>query len=166
MQTRSKDYWKLFRPATCSLKLRGTTKEEVFDELIEVFVKAKVLGQELALPARQALLERELLATTGVGQRVAIPHVKLKGLEQAVFSLAVHPDGVPWSAPDGEPVSLLFTVLRPEKPGSQYDPDRHRDMMSWIATLARQADFRRFALRVSNRTELLDLVKEMSARLA
>ena len=165
MQTRSKDYWKLFRPATCSLSLRGGTKEEVFDELIEVFVKAKALAQDLAPGAKRALVEREQLATTGVGQRVAIPHVKLKGLEQAVFGLAIHPSGVPWSAPDGELVSILFTVLRPEKPSDQYDPDRHRDMISWIALLARQADFRRFALRVTTRTELLDLVKEMSARL-
>jgi PTS system fructose-specific IIC component len=166
MQTRSKDYWKLFRPATCSLGLRGSTKEEVFDEILAVFVKGKALGQDLVPAAKRALLEREQLATTGVGQRVAIPHVKLKGLEQAVFGLAVHREGVPWSAPDGELVSILFTVLRPEKPSDQYDPDRHREMISWIALLAREADFRRFALRVTNRTELLELVQEMSARLA
>ena len=166
MQTQSKDFWKLFRPAACSLKLTGSTKEAVFDELLEVLVKAKVLPAELSDSAKQALVDREDLASTGVGQNVAIPHVKLKGLDQAVFGLAVHPEGVDWAAVDGDDVRIFFVVLRPAKASPQYDPDRHRDMMSWIATLAREPDFRSFALQVKNRTELVDLVKEMSAKLS
>lgn len=166
MPTTPMDYWKLFRPSACKLDLSGATKEDVFDELIELFVKAKVMPALLRAEAKRALSEREAVASTGIGQNVAIPHVKLKGLAQPVFSLALHPGGVDWNALDGEPVSIVFAVLRPDKPNAQYDPDRHRDMMSWIASLAREPDFRRFALQVKNRTELVDLVKEMSSRLA
>ncbi len=166
MQTRSNDYWKHFGAPTCSLELAGATKEEVLDELVEVFLAADALPRALAAPARRALLEREGLATTGVGHQIAIPHVKLKGLEQALFGLSLHRAGVEWHAPDGEPVRIFFTVLRPERPGDRYDPDRHREMMSWIAALVRQADFRRFAVQVQDKAELLDLVKEMSARLS
>jgi len=165
MQTKPKDFWKLFRPSACSLKLGGNSQEEIFDELLEILVKAKVLSADLADPAKRALTDREQLASTGVGQNVAIPHVKLKGLEQAVFGLSVHQRGVDWHALDGEPVTIFFTVLRPEKPGPYHDPDRHRELMGWIASLAREPDFRRFAMHVSNRTELVDLVKEMSARI-
>lgn len=165
MPIKPMDYWKLYRPSSCKLDLSGGTKEEVFDELIEILVKAKALPEKLRQPAKRALVEREALASTGIGLNVAIPHVKLKGLEQAVFSLALHPDGVEWSAVDGEPVSIFFAVLRPDKPNAQYDPERHREMMGWISNLARVADFRRFALRVKTRTELVDLVKEMSARI-
>jgi mannitol/fructose-specific phosphotransferase system IIA component (Ntr-type) len=108
------------------------------------------------------LIERETVATTGVGHNIAIPHVKLAGLEQAVASLCVHPAGVEWAAVDGEPVHVLFTVLRPDKAGNLHDPERHLEMMRWVARLARERDFRQFALQVRTRTELVDLLKEMS----
>jgi mannitol/fructose-specific phosphotransferase system IIA component (Ntr-type) len=77
-------------------------------------------------------------------------------------TLGIHREGVPWAAVDGAPVQILFTVLRPEKPGADHDPERHLEMMRWIAKLARDADFRRFALRARTKTELVDLLKEMS----
>jgi PTS system fructose-specific IIC component len=163
MQTEAKDYWKLFKPAACSLHLAGTTKEEVFEELVDNFVKARCLASTLRGPALRALLEREGLASTGVGQRVAIPHVKLLGLEEAIFSLSLHPAGIAWSSLDGEPVTILFTVLRPERPGARYNPERHLDMMRWISQLGRDADFRRFAQGVTTKKALVDLLREMSS---
>lgn len=163
MQTEAKEYWKLFKPAACSMKLAGTTKEEVFEELVENFVKAKSLDAELRGPALHALIERESLASTGVGQRVAIPHVKLTGLDEPIFSLSLHPAGVEWASLDGQSVTILFTVLRPERPNARYDPDRHLGMMRWISQLSRDGDFRRFALAVGTKKELVDLLREMSA---
>jgi len=81
MQTEAKDYWKLFKPSACSLTLAGKSKEEVFTELVDIFVKAKVLKEALRTRALRALVERESVASTGVGQCVAIPHVKLAGLD-------------------------------------------------------------------------------------
>jgi len=162
MQTEANEYWKLFKPAACSLRLSGGNKEEVFQELVETFVKAKSLPEALQDAALSALIERENLASTGVGQRVAIPHVKLAGLEEAIFSLALHPDGIEWSSLDGEPVTILFTVLRPEKAGARHNPERHLDMMRWISQLGRDADFRRFAAGVTTKKALVDLLREMS----
>ena len=159
----TKDYWKLFKPAACHLKLSGHTKGEVFGELVDNFVKAKLLAEPLRASALRALLEREAMASTGVGQHVAIPHVKLIGLEEAIFSLSVHPSGVDWASLDGAPVTILFTVLRPERPSARYDPERHLDMMRWISQLGRDGDFRRFAVGVSTKKELVDLVREKSA---
>ena len=164
MQTEARDYWKLFKPSACSLRLQAETKEEVFAELVDNFVKAKCLDVELASQARRALLEREALASTGVGQHVAIPHVKLVGLDEAIFSLSLHPHGIEWSALDGESVTILFTVLRPERKSERYDPERHLDMMRWISNLSRDADFRRFAVGVTTKKGLVDLLREMSAQ--
>ena len=97
-----------------------------------------------------------------MGVNVAIPHVKLKGLERAAVSLAVHKEGLEWKALDGEPVHLFFTVLRPERAGELHDPERHLDMMKWVARLARDADFRRFAVNAKTKKELVDLLKEKS----
>ena len=163
MQTEAKEYWKLFKPAACSLELTGATKEQVFAELVDNFVKAKSLDGALAASARKALAEREGLASTGVGQHVAIPHVKLTGLEEPIFSLSLHPRGLAWSSLDGQAVMILFTVLRPERAGPRYNPERHLDMMRWISQLGRDADFRRFALAVTTKKALVDLLREMSA---
>jgi len=163
MQIEAKEYWKLFKPAACALKLAGTSKEEVFQELVGNFVKAKCLPPSLEGAALRALIERENLASTGVGQHVAIPHVKLAGLQEAIFSLSLHPEGIEWAALDGQPVTILFTVLRPEKASARYNPEKHLDMMRWISHLGRDADFRRFALAVSTKKELVDLLREMSA---
>jgi nitrogen PTS system EIIA component len=163
MQTNeAKEYWKCFKPSACILRLKGRSREEVFAELVENFVKAKLLDAALREPALEAFLAREALATTGVGQNVAVPHVKLAGLAEAVFSLSIHPEGVPWESPDGAPVNLVFAVLRPARQGDRFDPERHLDMMRWISGLVREADFRRFARRVSKRSDLIDLMREMS----
>lgn len=162
MQTQSTDFWKLFKPKACLLKLQGQSKPDVFDEIVDNLVKAGQLEADRAKDAIEALLNREQTASTGVGRNVAIPHVQLSGLERAVTSLSIHPTGVDWNALDGEPVNLFFTVLRPEAAGDLHDPQRHLEMMRWISRLGREDDFRRFAMQCKTRTELVDLLKEKS----
>jgi len=162
MQTEAKDFWKLFKPSACALRLKAEGKREVFEELVANFVKAKQLPEELSESAVAALVEREGVASTGIGQNVAIPHVKLADLDEAIFSLTVHEPGLEWESVDGEPVQIFFTVLRPARAGKSHDPERHLEMMRWISTVGREPDFRRFALQVEKRSELVDLLKEMS----
>ncbi len=164
MQTQAKDFWKPFKPSACILKLKGSTTDEVFEEITTVLVKAKLLPKALREKAASAFVEREALASTGVGNCVAIPHVKLEGLEEPVFCLALAPEGIEWRSIDGSPAKIFFAVARPERASDNYDPDRHLESMRWIAAIARDADFRRFALAVSNRTELVELLREMSER--
>jgi mannitol/fructose-specific phosphotransferase system IIA component (Ntr-type) len=157
------NFWKQFKPKTCTLRLEGGTKEAVLAEVVEALVAAEALDQSLRAAALAALLAREQTGSTGVGMNVAIPHVKLAGLDKVACSLSVHADGVEWAAVDGAPVNLVFTVLRPDKASDQHDPEKHLEMMRWISRLARDADFRRFALRVRTKAELVDLLKEKSA---
>jgi mannitol/fructose-specific phosphotransferase system IIA component (Ntr-type) len=157
------NHWKQFKPKACSVHLKASSKEEALAEVVENMVLAEVLSRDLAKEAEGALLERERTASTGVGMNVAIPHVKLTGIDRAICTLSIHREGIPWDAVDGAPVQLLFTVIRPNKKSVQHDPDKHLEMMRWIARLGRDADFRRFAIRVKTKTELVDLLKEMSA---
>ncbi|MDP6763764.1 MAG: PTS sugar transporter subunit IIA [Planctomycetota bacterium] len=156
-------FWKLFKPKSCIVKLKAADKDEALREIVTQLVKGGSLDAEFEDKAIEALRERERLASTGVGMSVAIPHVKITGLERAACSLAIHPGGLEWAAVDGNSVSIFFTVLRPARPGEQHDPQAHLEMMSWIARLGRDADFRRFAEGARTKTELVDLLKEMSA---
>lgn len=157
------NHWKKFKAKSCSIGLKATDKESALHELIETLVKGGALAAEFEEAAVRALFEREKLASTGVGMGVAIPHVKLKGLDQVACGLSIHHEGLEWAAVDGARVHIFFTVLRPEREGPNYKESEHLEMMSWIAHLARTPDFRRFATHAKTRTELVDLLKEMSA---
>jgi nitrogen PTS system EIIA component len=157
------NFWKSFKPKSCSVHLQAGSKDEALAEVIDNLIEADALPERCRAEALEALLARERLGSTGVGMGVAIPHVKLKGLERAACSLSVHAGGLEWSALDGGPVHILFAVLRPEKQSEAHDPQRHLEMMHWVARLAREADFRRFALKVKTKTELVELLREMSA---
>ena len=155
-------HYKQFKPKACSVHLVAEDKDGVLREIVDNLVSGESLDESLRSAALAALREREKQGSTGVGNHVAIPHVKLRGLERAVCTLAVHHGGLEWSAVVGAPVHIVFTVLRPDKPGQHHDPERHLELMQWIAKLARDADFRRFALKVKTKTQLVDLLKEMS----
>ena len=162
--SRDQAFWKLFKAKTSVFDLKSEVKEDVLSEIVANLVKAGELDEKQTKPVLEALLERENLASTGVGQNVAIPHVKVPGLDRVVTSLCAHKAGLEWAAVDGEPVHVFFLVLRPEEPGEDHDPERHLDMMRWISELARNRDFRRFAVQAKTRKELVDLLKEMSTR--
>ncbi len=155
-------FWKNFKAKSCSVELAGATKEDVLREIVSTLLKGGALDAKFEKSVIAALVAREAQASTGVGMNVAIPHVQIAGLEQAVANVSVHKTGVDWSAIDGEPVHILFTVLRPERASASHDPDRHLEMMRWIARLGRMSDFRNFALQAKTRTELVDLLKEMA----
>jgi len=157
------NFWKQFKPKSCSIRLAAASRDLALVEAVDNLIEAAQLPAAAREDALTTLLEREKLGSTGVGAGVAIPHVKLRGIESVVCSLSVHPGGLEWNAVDGGPVHLVFLVLRPEHAGETHDPERHLEMMRWVARLARDADFRRFAQRVKTKTELVDLLKEKSA---
>ena len=67
-----------------------------------------------------SLFAREKLGSTGLGQGVAIPHGRIKGLKEAVGAFVRLPAPVPFDAPDGKPVNLLFVLLVPEQATEQH----------------------------------------------
>ncbi len=162
MKTQSHQFWKLFKAKACSLKLKHTDPEALFGELVDLMIASDQLDESLRANAERALAERERLASTGVGQNVAIPHVELAGLDRVAVGLSLHPAGIEWRAIDGEPVHIFFTIMRPAGSTAEHDPGQHIEMMRWISRLARIEDFRRFALASTTRTELVQLMKEMA----
>jgi mannitol/fructose-specific phosphotransferase system IIA component (Ntr-type) len=156
-------WWKQFKPKSCSVKLKAETKEAALAEIVANMVQGGTLEDGHQAAALRALEERELLASTGVGMTVAIPHVKLAGIDRVACSLSVHPEGLEWAAVDGAPANIFFMVLRPSEAGANHDPAQHLEMMHWIAKLARDSDFRSFALQAKTKTELVNLLTEMSA---
>ncbi|MDB4944834.1 MAG: putative Na/H antiporter [Labilithrix sp.] len=70
---------------------------------------------ELVEPAVIAVLERELIAPTGLGDDVAIPHAPVEGLTRPVVALGLSAGGIDFDAPDGRPAHIVFMLLLPPK---------------------------------------------------
>jgi Kef-type K+ transport system membrane component KefB/mannitol/fructose-specific phosphotransferase system IIA component (Ntr-type) len=99
-------------------------------EAIEELVRA--LGSLLAgrkRVARDAVLERELVASTGLGDEVAIPHAAVEGLERPLLALGLAPQGIDFDAPDGKPARIVFVLLIP--------PKAYEDEVRILASIAR-----------------------------
>jgi mannitol/fructose-specific phosphotransferase system IIA component (Ntr-type) len=152
-----------FKLEATSLSLSASTKEDTLREVADLIASSGQIAARQVRPLHVQFLARERLASTGVGAGVAIPHVKLEGLRETALAFAVHPTGVEWAALDGDPVHLVFAVVRPVEAGALHDPKRHLELMQWIAHLARAKDFRRFALAARSTQELLDLLREVEA---
>jgi fructose-specific phosphotransferase system IIA component len=94
------------------LNLKSNNKKEVIEELVEVLNKKGLLLDKKAV--LDSLFEREELGSTGIGQGIAIPHSKTKGVKELVGVLGISKKGVDFEALDGEPVNIFFLLLTSE----------------------------------------------------
>jgi nitrogen PTS system EIIA component len=94
------------------VNIKAKTKKEVIEEIVEMLMKKNVIIDKKV--AIDSLLEREELGSTGVGQGIAIPHSKTKGVKELIGAFGVSKQGVDFDALDGEPVNIFFLLLAPE----------------------------------------------------
>ena len=92
--------------------MTASTSARAIEELGQAL--RSVIG-ELVEPALIAVLERELIASTGLGDDVAIPHAAIEGLTRPVVALGLSSDGIDFDAPDGRPARIVFLLLLPPK---------------------------------------------------
>lgn len=108
----------LISPDDIITDLQASSKQDALTKLAEVLVrKNKALDTQAIL---SILLEREKMGSTGIGNGVAIPHGKLKGLDHVIISFGRSISGVPFDSVDGKPAHLLFLLLAPEESAGLY----------------------------------------------
>jgi len=114
------------------LGLRGDSKRQVLQRLAEVAATATGLDAGRLL---EALLQREHLGTTGLGDGVAIPHARVAELATLTGFFARLAEPVDFDALDGEAVDLIFLLLAPEAAGAD-----HLKALARIARLMRDTE--------------------------
>ena len=139
--------------------LESTTKTDALNEILQRAAAAGRLQKKDVSALKKRLAEREALGSTGIGNGVAVPHVKGKEIKQLALVLARAPQGIPFQAIDGRPVMTLFLILAP-----QDQPEAHLQALRWVSSLARNADFRRFVLAARSETEIRELLHELGSR--
>ena len=123
------------QPDSIKVPVKATKKRKIIEELVDLLVdNGEILDRESAL---EAVLERESLMTTGIGDEIAIPHAKAKGVTTLVGVLGKPAKPVDWKSVDKKPVRLVFLMLSPlDRTGP------HIRALSRIARLFSQKEFR------------------------
>ncbi|MGA6971137.1 MAG: PTS sugar transporter subunit IIA [Candidatus Binatus sp.] len=137
--------------------LKGTTKPDVLNEL------AKALAEkykEIKLADLNAVLaERERLGSTAIGDGIAIPHGKLRGVTTIVGAFGRHAQGVDFDSLDGEPSQLFFVLVAPEDSASL-----HLKALARVSRLLKEASFRSHLLTAKDNAEIYSLIKEEDSK--
>jgi nitrogen PTS system EIIA component len=118
---------KILSVSHVSLDLQASSKKRLFEQAGLLFENLDGIGKNVVF---DSLFAREKLGSTGLGQGVAIPHGRIKGLKDALGAFVRLAQPVPFDAPDGNPVSLVFVLLVPEKA-----TEKHLQILSELAQM-------------------------------
>ena len=136
-----------FLPDTAiQIDMQSKTKKEVLKELTTLLVDAHgIKGSQNNI--LDALMEREDMGSTGIGQGIAIPHGKSESVKEVVAGLGISKKGIDFDALDGEPVYLFFIVVAPLNASGV-----HLKILAKISRLLKDKFFRQ-ALREAKASE-------------
>ena len=107
--------------------LEASSKKRVFEQAGLLFENNQGIAR---VKVFDSLFARERLGSTGLGEGIAIPHGRIKGLKEAVAALVRLDEPVAFDAPDGKPVNLLLFLLVPEQATQQ-----HLEILSEVAEM-------------------------------
>lgn len=133
--------------------LQAKNKNEALDELADIVIKGPL---KLSKPQiYDALLQREKLGSTGIGDGVAIPHGKISNLEQVIVAFGRSKNGVVFDSIDGKPVHIFFLLLAPENSTSQ-----HLKTLAKICRMLKVDNFRKRLMAAESNDDLYEIIIE------
>ena len=138
------------------LNLKGKDKVQVLESLVALAGKAQTFESPGEVVA--ALLERESLSTTGIGNGLAVPHCKTPQAKQLVIALGRVPQGINFFALDGHPVRLFFLLLAPQEAANS-----HLKALAKVARFAKNPSILQELMDQPDPERLLAFLKEQDA---
>lgn len=125
---------KLLPTANVVLDLEASSKKRVFEQAGLLFENNQGLARSKVF---DSLFARERLGSTGLGQQVAIPHGRIKGLREPVAAFIRLAAPIPFDAPDGKAVAMLVFLMVPEQA-----TQAHLEILSELAQMLSDPAFR------------------------
>jgi PTS system nitrogen regulatory IIA component len=107
------------------LDIPVTSKKRALEQMALLFENNQGLERASVF---DSLFARERLGSTGLGHGVAVPHGRIKQIEQPCAAFARLAQPVAFDAPDGQPVDLLLVIVVPEAATQQ-----HLDILAEVA---------------------------------
>lgn len=136
-----------------NLHLKGTTKEEIIDEMLEILVKGgKVTDKEAA---RECVIARERKMSTGMKHGIAIPHGKTDTVSDLVACIGISDTPVDFDSLDQEPCRIFIMTLSPvNKTGP------HLQFLAEVSLLFKSAEKREQILHTQDQAEVIKILTE------
>ena len=128
-------------------KLRSANKKQLLQDI------ANIASEFVGIPnmsIAKSLQQREILGPTGIGNGVAIPHVKIRGLTEIFGFFLTLERPIDFESADKQPVDLVFTILAPEENSGT----EHLKALAMVSRMFSDKDLRS-KLRSSENTESL-----------
>lgn len=138
--------------------LQGVSKRDVLIELVGALKKANLIKNEQEVV--NVIFDREKLGSTGIGDGVAIPHGKLKGIRRIICVFGRSLQGVDFDSIDQKPAHIFFLLLAPENSASL-----HLKMLSRISKLLRDPSFRKRLMELADAHDIYRSVVEEDRRI-
>lgn len=120
----------LLHPDRVSIAVTASDKEAVLRALAGLLVMPELKVNEESL--YDVLIERERLASTGVGSGVAIPHGRFDGVDELRAAAIISPGGVDFDAVDALPVRILIAIVGPRSM-----PQKHLAVLAGVSRVLR-----------------------------
>src|SRR5512143_2858221 len=134
-------------------ELAARSKPEVLREFSELLAEnGRVADKEELV---RILAAREALGSTGIGEGVAIPHGKMKGMKGLVLAFGRSRRGAGFDALDGQPAHLLFLLIAPEDARGE-----HRKALARISRLMKNGGFREALMRAADKKEIKRIIAQ------
>ncbi len=145
------------RPEDIIPELTASTKIEALEEMVSALADHHDgLDRKLLL---ERVLEREKLGSTGIGGGIAIPHAKLKSIENIMVAFGRSRRGINFDALDGKPVHIFFLlVARDENFGA------HLKLLARISRILKNPSFRSHLLEARDTESIYQLIREQDER--
>jgi PTS system nitrogen regulatory IIA component len=144
-------------PEAIVANLRATTKAAALSEVAAVMARLEPAVDAEVL--RRVLEERELLASTAIGDGIAIPHGKLDAIGELRGVLARSPAGIEFESIDGKPTNLVFMLVAPVS-----STGVHLKALARLSRLFRDADFRQRLLAAPTREDMYRVIADEDAK--
>ena len=106
-----------------------------------------------------ALIEREELGSTGIGENVAIPHAKISEIDKIITVFGRSKNGVEFESLDQKPVNFIFLVIAPENSTSQ-----HLKALARISRLFKNASLRESVLRTNEADQIYSILVDEDSK--
>ena len=138
---------------TVNLHLKGTTKEEIVDEMLDVLYKAGKVTDKAA--ARECVLDRERKMSTGMKHGIAIPHGKTDTVNDLVACIGISDNPVDFDSLDQEPCRIFIMTLSPvNKTGP------HLQFLAEVSLLFKSPEKRQEILDTQDKAEVIRILTE------
>ena len=143
----------LLSKESIKLNLSSKTKPDVIDEMVDLVNASGNLNDKQEY--KEAILAREELSTTAVGEGIAIPHAKTKAVKKACLAAGITKEGIDYEAFDGSLSNLFFMIAAPDGANNT-----HLEVLSRLSTILMDADFKNSLIDSKSVDEFLALIDQ------